>query len=118
MVNEPYFLTSLPAEIRNEIYGWLFERNDPIIYIGHGGACELDFVRSISDDDEETPQYTEAELVVLSQPSHDIGPGSAMLRTCLQIYREAVGILYSVNAFLISSSLVLHTTALTWTSSL
>jgi len=110
MVIEPSFLTSLPAEIRNEIYGWLFKRNDPIIYIGHGGACELDFVRSISDDDEETLQYTEAELVVLSQPSHDIGPASAMLRTCLQIYREAVGILYSANVFHISSSLTHHNT--------
>jgi hypothetical protein len=44
----------------------------------------------------------------LCVPSHDIGPSVTVVRTCRQIYHEAVGVLYSGNAFWISVELHCH----------
>jgi hypothetical protein len=104
----PSFLTVLPAELRNEIYGWLLKRDEPIIYIGRREAEEPRFMPKFLENDEEVSQCTEEEAVALRTPSHDIGPSVAVLRTCRQMYHEAVGILYGANSFLVSSSLVTH----------
>jgi hypothetical protein len=45
---------------------------------------------------------------MMLSPSHDIAPGINMLRTCRQVYHEAVGILYSSNSFTISMDLHRH----------
>jgi hypothetical protein len=38
---EPSFLTTLPAKLRNEVYKWLFHRDEPIIYTGKSIEPEL-----------------------------------------------------------------------------
>jgi hypothetical protein len=114
----PSFLTTLPPEIRNEVYRWLLVREEPIIYDG----CHSDREREPSiyrdyrfdqgyDYDEieaKSLPLSEEELRSLREPSHDIGSCVPFLRSCRQIYFEAVGILYSANSFLISANLHQH----------
>jgi hypothetical protein len=108
----PSFLTVLPAELRNEVYGSLLKRDEPIIYIGSRTADEPDFVSGLSDseDDQDASELTEEETAILCAPTHDVGPSVALLLTCRQVYHEAVGILYGANDFLISSNLTTHNT--------
>jgi hypothetical protein len=47
----PSFLTVLPAELRNEIYGWLLKRDEPIIYIGRREAEEPRFMPKFLEND-------------------------------------------------------------------
>jgi hypothetical protein len=103
------FLTALPAEMRNEVYKWLFARDDPIIYTGPGRRnTEPEFVPDFDENEEEIPPFTPEEGVVLRRPSHDLGPSVAMLRACRQIFHEAVGVLYSGNKIIVSASLNKH----------
>jgi hypothetical protein len=113
--NEPSFLTTLPAELRNEVYKWLFHRDEPIIYTGSWiQQREPEFVeRYLDSDDEDDSNSTEdkpthEELALLRKPPHDIGPVVGVLRTCRQVYHEAVGVLYSSNSFTISADLHRH----------
>jgi hypothetical protein len=112
--DSPSFLTTLPPEIRNEVYKWLLVREEPIIYDGcrsdrERGPC-FDFDYSESDDGRE---LTEEELSTIRKPSHDIGPCLPLLRSCRQIYFEAVGILYGANSFLVSANPYQHNKTMT-----
>jgi hypothetical protein len=75
-------LTTLPPEIRNRIYEFLFIRNEPVdittgypeLMVDHGKVTRLSLACTV-----------------------------ALLRTCRQIYHEAVGLLYSQNRFTLVS---------------
>ncbi|KAH4042116.1 hypothetical protein HBI23_030210 [Parastagonospora nodorum] len=96
--DRPSFLTTLPAELRNNVYKWLFARDDPIIYTGPGRRDrEPDFFPKFNDNYDEMPSFIPEEEIVMRKPSHDLGPNVAMLCTCRQIFHEAVGVLYSGN---------------------
>jgi hypothetical protein len=118
----PSLLTTLPPEIRNEVYRWLLVREEPIIYDG----CRSDREREPSfdrdyqfdryydyDEMESSRELSQEELTILRQPSHDIGSCVPLLRSCRQIYFEAVGILYSANSFLISANPYQHNEQMT-----
>jgi hypothetical protein len=120
--DSPSFLTTLPPEIRNEVYRWLLVREEPIIYDG----CRSDNERNPSfdrdyqfdryydyDEMESSRNLSQEELTILRQPSHDIGSCVPLLRSCRQIYFEAVGILYSTNSFLISANPHQHNAQMT-----
>jgi hypothetical protein len=99
----PSFLTTLLPELRNEVYQWLFHREEPIVFTGSWSFDrEPDFIEEFIYD---IPQEEKAMML---SPSHDIAPGINMLRTCRQVYHEAVGILYSSNSFTISVDLHRH----------
>ncbi|KAH5328892.1 hypothetical protein HBI82_026590 [Parastagonospora nodorum] len=107
--DRPSFLTTLPAELRNNVYIWLFARDDPTIYTGPGRRDrEPDFFSKFNDNYDEMPSFTPEEGVCLRRPSHDLGPSVAMLRTCRQIFHEAVGVLYSGNKIIVSVNLNNH----------
>ena len=91
--------------MRNEVYKWLLERDHPIIYTGNwkrdrGDEFPEDFLSENEGDDEEP---TAKENDQFRRPPHAIGPCVAMLRTCRQIYHEAVGVLYRSNTILVSA---------------
>jgi hypothetical protein len=105
--HKPSFLTSLPPELRIEVYKWLFERYEPIIYDGQHRTKDREpvFLEVLEMCGE---RLSEEELMSLQKPSHDIGPCIAMLRTCRQVYFEAAGIVYGANTFLITVNLQQH----------
>jgi hypothetical protein len=118
----PSLLTTLSPEIRNEVYRWLLVREEPIIYDG----CRSDREREPSfdrdyqfdryydyDEMESSRELSQEELTILRQPSHDIGSCVPLLRSCRQIYFEAIGILYSANSFLISANPHQHNAQMT-----
>jgi hypothetical protein len=63
---------------------------------------EPDFIKEFIYD------TSQEEKAMMLSPSHDVVPGINMLRTCRQVYHEAVGILYSSNSFTISVDLHRH----------
>jgi len=111
----PSILTTLPPEIRNRIYEYLFKRDGPILlnddqgrldpwtrnyvtHSTHGGAEQQD-----SDGD-------------FCQGFHGC---VGLLLSCRQIYHEAVGILYGENMFLFSQALTNQlASACTWLASI
>jgi hypothetical protein len=78
MATSPATLEGIPPELRNRIYAYLFESNDPILLV---------------------PSNTLAPY----KPSlaHPI-PGINILGVCRQIKTEAEGVLYSANTFVAS----------------
>jgi hypothetical protein len=105
----PSFLTTLPSEIRNEVYKWLFERNEPIIYDG----CRSEYERLHMRDNFVHPALSYEELMISQKPSHDLGPGISLLRSCRQVYFKVVGILHGANSFLVSANLFQHNIQMT-----
>jgi hypothetical protein len=106
---QPSFLTTLPAELRNEVYKWLFHRDEPIIYTGSRSWRDPYFYRDYDHEEimaphelKEMEEEKKKEKERLSTAPHDMGPSIAILRVCRQVYHEAVGVLYSNNTFLIS----------------
>ena len=110
----PSFLTSLPPELRNHVYTWLFIRDEPIVYTGvRSVILKLhDFPGFELDSDEENDSEgeipTEEEITRFGESPNDVGPALGVLLTCAQIYQEAVGILYNSNTFLVSANLHKH----------
>jgi hypothetical protein len=96
------FLTTLPAEIRNAVFAILFTRDDPVEIVDREEqrACPewLEDLESSDEDgmleldDWETPK------------THDLDQGINLLRTCRQIYWEAIRTLYTTNSFCVTAS--------------
>jgi hypothetical protein len=98
---QPSFTTTLPTELRNEVYKWLFHRDEPIIYTGSKSCSTPDFWRDYIQERSMSPQERKEmeearkkEEELLSTPSHDMGP--------------SIGVLYSNNTFLISYDIHRH----------
>ncbi|KAF2246650.1 hypothetical protein BU26DRAFT_567002 [Trematosphaeria pertusa] len=116
----PSFLSTLPAEIRNEVYNLLFKRDEPIVVLDPEECredldCCLD--ADSETDDEETEGVGDATEIkhqewkypnLVERASDSIGHAIPFLRSCRQIYTEAVVILYSGNNFLVSVPFHVH----------
>ena len=92
----PSILTTLPPEIRNRIYGYLFEEDGPIIF--RDDHAHLDHAGSRLHGVAE--RHVEEENL-----RNGFGGGVRLLLSCRQIYHEAVGILYGENTFMFSRGL-------------
>jgi hypothetical protein len=112
--NEPSFLTTLPPEIRNRIFGFLFEQDDPILL--HDGKAyrkhllevlkenikQSHFSDHSNDDDDADAQGSQLSKQVAQQIDieqhvkdeefqHNFGEVIKLLLSCRQVYHEAVG---------------------------
>jgi hypothetical protein len=103
---QPSFLTTLPAELHNEVYTWLFHRDEPVIYTGSRLWRDPDFYRNYDHEERMAPhelkemeEERKKDKKRLSTAPHDIGSSITILRVCHQVYHEAVGVLYSNNTF-------------------
>ena len=127
--DRPSFLT-LPAEIRNMIYGLLFERDGPVMihnvrgYYAQkpvepkgGSQSNINFDSDDDGEDEhggpsEYEQYQvslqawlgmlEAEEEELRIFDHGLSSAFGLLKSCRQIYHESAGVLYGHNTFTLS----------------
>lgn len=103
----PSFLTTLPAEIRNAVYKILFERDDPIEIldqeeqISYPAWLEADF--NVSDDEEPDEELEQEAATYMNWKSYDFDRGLNLLRTCRQVYWEAIGTLYGANTFCVTA---------------
>ncbi|KAF1954611.1 hypothetical protein CC80DRAFT_567200 [Byssothecium circinans] len=80
IAGEPSFVTTMPAELRNEVYKLLFLDDEPLV------VMEPQDHRNFGID--ATPPATKF-----------LSPSIGLLRTCRQVYHEAIGVLYSGNSF-------------------
>ncbi|KAI4622702.1 uncharacterized protein J4E87_006269 [Alternaria ethzedia] len=109
----PSILTTLPPEIRNRIYEYLFKRDGPVILDDGQVHRELwDWLHVI--------HFTHGgvERQVRNEDLCNVFAGCTdLLLSCRQVYHEAVGILYSQNTFFFSQFLhnQMHFTC-TWLS--
>ncbi|KAI4706634.1 hypothetical protein J4E89_008701 [Alternaria sp. Ai002NY15] len=112
-------LITLPPELRNCIYEWLFERDDPVLLHNrdsfHEAGPSLKVYNGWPDpqkaDDRRLQVYYssyEAEVGTDDVFRHDFHQGLALLSSCRQIHDEASGILYGGNTFVFSRVLQLH----------
>jgi hypothetical protein len=113
----PSILTTLPGEIRNQIYGYLFKRDGPVL-LHDGRACLRDLrqklVCIVNDRASTAERHIEEEDF-----RHRLNGCAGILLSCRQVYHEAVGILYGDNTFLFSRAL--HNqlaSACTWLTSI
>jgi hypothetical protein len=109
----PSFLTSLPPELRNHIYSWLFIRDGQ-----SSTPVRVSSTRrstTLSNMTQRT-MMAEARLRKRSSSLENLPTASAyipnILLTCAQVYHESVGILYHSNTFLISANLHKHNTGM------
>jgi hypothetical protein len=80
--NAPSLLTTVPGEIRNDIYRLLFVFHDTVEVADHGN-------------------YLSANRTACARSQ--IASAIALLRSCRQIYHEAIGIVYYRNRFRVSA---------------
>ncbi|KAH7080003.1 hypothetical protein BKA63DRAFT_590269 [Paraphoma chrysanthemicola] len=109
----PSFLTTLPPELRNTIYELLFTRRKPVLLHNTQAYQPKPPTRSDCDSDEEYQTALEDCDRLIKEfdgaDSHFIHNFPvALLRTCRQVYHEAVGILYGTNTFCFSRALHRH----------
>jgi hypothetical protein len=113
----PSILTTLPAEIRNQIYGHLFKRDGPVL-LHDGRACLWELRQklvSIANDSAGTAEQHIKE----EDFRHCLNGCTGILLSCRQVYHEAVGILYGDNTFLFSRALRNQlASACTWLTSI
>ena len=102
----PSFLTNLPAEIRNTVYRILFTRDQPIEITDREEQRNypvwLEYI-DITEDEELEERIEEEAAIYTKWRGHDFDQGINLLRTCRQIYWEAIGTLYSANSFCVTS---------------
>jgi hypothetical protein len=116
--DEPSLLTTLPVELRLQIYEYLFLQDKPIVvqkdskWVDNATteALECECLYGMSDEDL-YPQWVEDEsetsdsedsIQVPEEPfstAGGINAGFGLLGSCRQIYTEAIDVLYSKNAF-------------------
>ncbi|KAG9188006.1 hypothetical protein G6011_01929 [Alternaria panax] len=108
---EPSFL-DLPAEIRNQVYELLFERDEPVLL--HNAKAyhaippqdphdtEAGYMTAAFDDEYEN-EISQGHFFI-----HDFHIVTPALVVCRQMYSEAVGYLYSNNTFMFSRPLYRH----------
>jgi len=97
----PSILTTLPPEIRNRIYEYLFKRDGPIVLDDGQAHVEL-WARGHGI------HYTHGgvEQQVRDEDLCDVFEGCTdLLLSCRQVYHEAVGVLYGENTFFFSQFL-------------
>jgi hypothetical protein len=99
----------LPPEIRNRIYGFLFEREEPVL-LHDGKSYRRHLLEGLQDniklsdifDDNPNAEIDIEQHVKDNEFKHCFGECIGLLQSCRQVYHEAVGILYSRNTFLFS----------------
>jgi hypothetical protein len=95
----PSFLSTLPPEIRNRIYEVLFKRDGEVLL--HDAKAYRQQIREYLT----AMGYRYKDSMALHACGencnycHGFGGCVSLLRTCRQIYHEAVGVLYGSNAF-------------------
>ncbi|KAH8623370.1 hypothetical protein IG631_21849 [Alternaria alternata] len=92
------FLTTLPSEIRNQVYGYLFKREDSVL-LHNADAFHLP-CRDLENVHYGLQQYYdayEAEIGTDEEFWPDLHHGLGLLLSCRQVYQEASGILYGGN---------------------
>lgn len=117
----PSFLTTLPAELRLEIYEILFLRDKPVLikprpswfhntkFLDPSEVCsdvpsdefqydEWSEVSSVAQDDEDSCPSPEK----LSRTPSGVDSAFGLLGSCRQIYTESIATLYSKNTFILS----------------
>jgi hypothetical protein len=111
----PSLLITLPPEIRNMVYEYLFQRDEPIL-IHNTEAFHM--TEPDKADWGEDPVYLrltnefyegfDDEIGQDEEFRYDFHQGIALLLSCRQLYHEAAGVLYSNNTFMISRVLDRH----------
>ncbi|KAI4680341.1 uncharacterized protein J4E84_007989 [Alternaria hordeiaustralica] len=107
----PSILTTLPPEIRNRIYEYIFKRDRPVLlHDGHARLSELRQGLSWIAQDQADPLLggIVERNVQREDFHHDFDGYVGLLLSCRQVYHEAVGILYGGNTFLFSRALTNH----------
>ena len=87
------FLTTLPPEIRNRIYEYVFKSDEPVL--PRDGHVFLERFRHEYSIDC-------GQRVVEKGFRHGLSGCVGLLLSCRQVYHEAVGILYGQNHFMVS----------------
>ncbi|KAB2099500.1 hypothetical protein AG0111_0g12360 [Alternaria gaisen] len=106
---EVSFLITLPPEIRNQVYGYLFKREDSVL-LHNADAFHLP-CRDLEDYHTGLQQYYdayEAEIGTDEEFWLDLHQGLGLLLSCRQVYQETSGILYGGNTFVFSRILTRH----------
>jgi hypothetical protein len=111
----PSFLTNLPAEIRNAVYEVLFKRDEPVLLHNAEAYHTIEPPRDIYAAPYTRPDFMkdfhttfEAEIGRDEEFRHNLANSMPLLRSCRQIFHEAVGMLYGQNTFIISRALGRH----------
>ncbi|KAH7086169.1 hypothetical protein FB567DRAFT_593121 [Paraphoma chrysanthemicola] len=130
----PSILTTLPPELRNRIYDFLYQRADPVL-IHDSAACRKQIASTSrhtqSQTEDESGPSADRTLSLKGRPlgscfGHGFNDCMGLLVTCRQIYHEAAGVLYKSNSFLFScvweycdpDSYTPISSALTWIASI
>ncbi|KAH7079868.1 hypothetical protein BKA63DRAFT_505230 [Paraphoma chrysanthemicola] len=130
----PSILTTLPPELRNRIYDFLYTRVDPVL-LHDSAACSKQVAstprHTQSQPQDESNPGTDRIMYLKGRPlgscfGHGFNDCMGLLVTCRQIYHEAVGVLYKSNSFLFSciweycdpDSYTSIDSALTWIASI
>ena len=118
----PSILTTLPPEIRNRIYEYLFKKDVPVLPTdGHADAKRLrQSVKNIGHEQTiDSPDGGVEPHLGVRDFRHGFQDCTRLLLSCRQIYHEAVGILYGENIFLFSRALSNQVWSVsTWLSSI
>ncbi|KAF2820319.1 hypothetical protein CC86DRAFT_412194 [Ophiobolus disseminans] len=104
--SEPSFLTTLPPEIRNNIYECVFLRDEPIFIVDAHEYTKppvWDEKRPLIFYDDDDDGYDGYRYVNKPMKAHDCQFAVTLLRTCRQIYSESSGLFYGANDFVVSS---------------
>ncbi|KAI5375235.1 hypothetical protein J4E82_006103 [Alternaria postmessia] len=107
--SEVSFLTTLPPEIRNQVYGYLFKREDSVL-LHNAHAFHLP-CRNLENYHSGLQQYYdayEAEIGTDEEFWPDLHQGLGLMLSCRQVYQEASGIMYGGNTFVFSRILTRH----------
>ncbi|KAH7086613.1 hypothetical protein FB567DRAFT_75054 [Paraphoma chrysanthemicola] len=95
------FLTTFPPEIRNRIYESLFVYEYPVEVTSHDQNCVEKLCNSSGPSRlrHEANHKVQATKLHVQNTRYNLACTMPFLRTCRQIYHEAVGVCYSQNSF-------------------
>jgi hypothetical protein len=100
----PSILTTIPPEIRNQIYDHLYKRDAPVLLLD--GCAYGEGLRRRLRNRELIREHHGIENSIKDEDfHHGFGNCVGLLLSCRQVYHEAVGILYGQNIFLFAQFL-------------
>lgn len=108
----PSFLTTFPAENRNNIYEILYDRDEPVLL--HNKAAYrryVDWADNIipnSLTDEGNDPIVKEPRNLHDEFDHGLTGNVSLLHSCRQLYHETAGVLYGSNTFLFSQVPLRH----------
>jgi hypothetical protein len=106
--SEVSLLTTLPPELRNQVYQWLFQYDDPVLIHNADSFHEECQRPGLYGPLMDFYSRYEAEVGTDKEFRHDFHEGLALLSSCRQIHDEASGILYGGNTFVFSRVIRRH----------